>query len=108
MGGGSKFRGLRGVLLIRYPKGPYTACLKTAVPEAIPGILFGTRVLKWAVYGPFGIEVQDVARRVGASDLQQACFETEELRTRQASSGSRRMQRFYSFHQHLLYSHGSA
>ena len=37
-----------------FPKGPYTAHLKTLVPNTIPGIVFGTRVLKWAVYGVFG------------------------------------------------------
>ena len=37
------------------PKGPsYTACLRTRLPNTIPGIAFGKRVLKWAVYGPFG------------------------------------------------------
>ena len=34
------------------PKGPYTAHLRTLVPKTIPGTVFGTRVLKWAVYGP--------------------------------------------------------
>ena len=37
-----------------FPKGPYTAHLRTLVPKTIPGIVFGTSVLKWAVYGPFG------------------------------------------------------
>ena len=36
------------------PKGPYTAHLRTLVPKTIPSMVFGTRVLKWAVYGPFG------------------------------------------------------
>ena len=27
----------------------------TLVPNTTPGIVFGTRVLQWAVYGPFGI-----------------------------------------------------
>ena len=35
-----------------YPKGPYTAHLRTLVPKTIPGMVFGTRVLKWAVHGP--------------------------------------------------------
>ena len=35
------------------PKGPYTANLRTLAPKTILGILSGTRVLKWAVYGPF-------------------------------------------------------
>ena len=39
------------------PKGPYTAHSKTLVPNTIPAIGFGTRVFKWAVYGPFGIKV---------------------------------------------------
>ena len=33
-----------------YPKGPHTAHLRPLPPKAIPGIVFGTRVLKWAVY----------------------------------------------------------
>ena len=36
------------------PKGPCTACLRTLVPKTIPGMAFGTRVLKWAVCGPSG------------------------------------------------------
>ena len=36
------------------PRGPCTADLKTLVPKAMPGMGFGTRVLNWAVYGPFG------------------------------------------------------
>ena len=40
-----------------YPKGPYTAHLRTLVPRTIPGIVFGTRVLIWAVYGPCGLFV---------------------------------------------------
>ena len=38
--------------IYHYPKGPYTARLKTLVPKTVPGMVFGTRVLKWAVYGP--------------------------------------------------------
>ena len=38
-----------------YPKGPYTAHLRTLVPNTIPGIVFGIRVRKCAVYGRFGI-----------------------------------------------------
>ena len=38
-----------------YPKDPFASHLRTVVPKTIPGIVFGTRVLKWAVYGPFGI-----------------------------------------------------
>ena len=34
------------------PKGSH---LRNLVPKTIPGIVFGTRVLKWAVYGPFGM-----------------------------------------------------
>ena len=37
-----------------YPKGPCTAHLRTLGPKTTPGIVFGTRVLKWAVYGPLG------------------------------------------------------
>ena len=36
------------------PKAPYTADFRTPAPNTIPGIVFGTEVLKWAVYGPFG------------------------------------------------------
>ena len=36
------------------PKGPYTVHLRTLAPKAIPGMVFGTRVLKWTVYGPLG------------------------------------------------------
>ena len=32
------------------PKGSYIALLRTVVPETLPGMEFGTRVLKWAVY----------------------------------------------------------
>ena len=35
------------------PKGCIYCPLKDSVPKAIPGMVFGTRVLKWAVYGPF-------------------------------------------------------
>ena len=33
------------------PKDPYTPHLRTLVPKCIPGMCFGTRVLKRAVYG---------------------------------------------------------
>ena len=37
------------------PKGPYTARLRTLVPRTYTSrMAFGARVLKWAVYGPFG------------------------------------------------------
>ena len=36
------------------PKGSYAAHLRILVPKTLRGIVFGTRVLKWAVYGPFG------------------------------------------------------
>ena len=36
------------------PNGRYTAHLATPVPKAVPGMVFGTRVLRRAVYGPFG------------------------------------------------------
>ena len=44
----------------KFPKGPYTVHLRTLLSNAIPGIAFGTRVLKWAVYGP--LQKSDVAR----------------------------------------------
>ena len=31
-----------------------TARLRTLFPEALPGMVFGSRVLKWAVDGTFG------------------------------------------------------
>ena len=40
---------------VLFPKGPYTAHVRTLVPKTIPGMAFGTRLLKWAVYGPFGV-----------------------------------------------------
>ena len=36
------------------PKHPSTAYSRTLVPNTITGIVFGTRVLKWAVDGPLG------------------------------------------------------
>ena len=36
------------------PKRAYTAHLRTLVPKAIPGMVFGTKILKWAVCGPLG------------------------------------------------------
>ena len=41
--------------VVSCPQGPYTAHLRALVPRVIPGIVFGTRVLKWAVSGPFGM-----------------------------------------------------
>ena len=38
-----------------YPKGPYSVHLWTLIPNTIPGGVFGTRVLQWAVKGPFGL-----------------------------------------------------
>ena len=35
-------------------KGPYTAHLRTLVPKTRPGMVFRTRVLERAVYGPLG------------------------------------------------------
>ena len=45
------------------PKDPYTAHVRTLVPKTIPGMVFGTRVLKRAVYGPFGIRSRDYGLR---------------------------------------------
>ena len=39
-----------------YPKDPCTAPLWTLVPNTIPGITLGTKVLKWAVHGLFGLQ----------------------------------------------------
>ena len=36
------------------PKGLYTDNLRTPAPRTIPGMVFGTRVLKWEVYGIVG------------------------------------------------------
>ena len=35
------------------PRGPHAAHLRILGSKAIPGIGFGTRVLTWAIYGPF-------------------------------------------------------
>ena len=40
-------------------KSAYTSHLRTLVPKAIPGMVFGTRVLKWAIDGPFGSETRE-------------------------------------------------
>ena len=40
-----------------HPKGPYTAHLRTLAPKTIPGMIFGTSVLDWAVNGPLGTGV---------------------------------------------------
>ena len=37
--------------IVPYPKGPYTAHLKTLAATTIPGMVLGTRVFKWAVCG---------------------------------------------------------
>ena len=39
-----------GVRSTRSPQGPFTARLRTLLPRTIPDMLFGTRVLTWAVY----------------------------------------------------------
>ena len=36
------------------PKAPSTAQLRVLAPKAIPGMVFGSGILKWTVYGPFG------------------------------------------------------
>ena len=36
------------------PKGPYTGHVRTLTKKTTPGMAFGARVLKWAVYGLFG------------------------------------------------------
>ena len=38
----------------RIPEGPSTQHLRTLVPKAIDGMVFGTRVLKYWVLGPSG------------------------------------------------------
>ena len=35
-----------------HPKSPYAVHLRILVPKTIPGMVFGTRVLEKAVYGP--------------------------------------------------------
>ena len=44
--------GGRGLL---FPEGPSTQSLRTLVPKAINGMVFGTRVLNHWVLGPLGI-----------------------------------------------------
>ena len=41
--------------LLLYPEGPSTQYLKTLIPTAIKGMVFGTRVLKHWVLGPSGV-----------------------------------------------------
>ena len=43
------------ILYMAYPEGPSTHCLRTLVPNTIPYMAFGTRVLKYWVLGPSGI-----------------------------------------------------
>ena len=48
---------LRVVLLVQgftHRQGPCTVYFRNLVKQAIPGIGFGTRFLKWAICGPFG------------------------------------------------------
>ena len=40
------------------PKGPYTAHVRTRVLKTIPAIVFGIRVLKWAIDGTVGLKGQ--------------------------------------------------
>ena len=40
-----------------YTEGPNTAHVRPLVPKTLPGIVFGTTVLKRAVYGPSGIYI---------------------------------------------------
>ena len=44
---------LESCLYVVIPDGPYTAHLRAPAPKMLPGIVFGTRVFQWAVYGPF-------------------------------------------------------
>ena len=39
---------------MNFPKGPYTAHLRTMVPKTIPVIVLGNGDLKWAICGLFG------------------------------------------------------
>ena len=41
---------------IWHPKGPYTAHSRTLVPTTIPGMVSGTRVLRWALYATILID----------------------------------------------------
>ena len=40
------------------PNGPYTAHLRTLLPQTIPGIVFGTRVLSWALNSIWSLRVK--------------------------------------------------
>ena len=40
---------------LQSPEGPSTQYLRTLVPKAIKGMVFGTRVLKYWVLGPSGV-----------------------------------------------------
>ena len=42
------------VSMLSYPEGPSTQHLRTLVPKAITGMVFGIRVLKYLVLGPSG------------------------------------------------------
>ena len=46
------------------PAGPRTHCLRTPVPNTIPLMVFGTRVLKYWVLGPSGEAFRAGVRRV--------------------------------------------
>ena len=69
------------------PKGPYSAHLRTLVPKTIRGIVFGTRVLKWAVYGPFGFCLLQPVRffQVARSHGSPGCLPHRSLRRRLAA-----------------------
>ena len=42
-------------IVVSCPEGPSTQYLRTLVPQAIKAMVFGTRVLKDWVLGPFGM-----------------------------------------------------
>ena len=52
--------GWHPMLLLACPEGPSTQCLRLLVPKTIPLMLLGTRILKYWVLGPSGIDHVEV------------------------------------------------
>ena len=48
-----------------FPKGPSTQYLRTLVPKANKGMVFGTRVLQYWVLGPSGFNIPKLHAAVG-------------------------------------------
>ena len=56
--------------LVHYPEGPSTQYLRTLVPKAINGMVFGTRVLNYWVLGPSGLGAPGASVHPGPIGLQ--------------------------------------